>query len=79
MLLGHTIAGTPKTNWVVNFGDLEAWLETNGIANIFGIPDLKKAGYHITYDSDDGFYIVINNTTGVSVKFQEGNDGLPYI
>ena len=77
--MGHTNAGTSKTNWVVNFGDLEAWLETNGISNIFGISALKKAGYHITYDSDDGFYIVINNTTGVSVKFQEGNDGLPYI
>ena len=63
---------------MVNFGDLEAWLETNGIANIFGIPALKKAGYHITYAIDNGFYIVTNKTTGVSVKFQEGDDGLPY-
>ena len=62
-----------------NFGDLEAWLDTNGISNIFGIPALKKAGYHITYNSDDGFYIVINKTTGVSEKFQEGDDGLPCI
>ena len=79
MLLGHTNAGTPKKNWVGNFGDLEDWLDTNGIANIFGIPSLKKAGYHINYDSDDGFYIVTNKTTGVSVKFQEGDNGLPYI
>ena len=43
MLLGHTNAGTSKTNWVGNFGDLEAWLETNSIDNIFGIPALKKA------------------------------------
>ena len=70
MILGHTNAGTSKTNWVVNFGDLEAWLDTNGIANIFGIPDLKKAGYHINYDSDYGLYIVTNKTTGASVKFQ---------
>ena len=62
MLLGHTNAGTSKTNWVGNFGDLEAWLENNGIANIFGIPALKKAVYHITYDSDDSFYIVTNKT-----------------
>ena len=63
MLLGNTNAGTSKNNWVGNFGDLEACLDTNGIANIFGIPDLKKAGYHITYDSDDDFYIVTNKTT----------------
>ena len=79
MILGHTNVGTSKTNWVGNFGGLEAWLDTNGIANIFGIPALKKSGYHITYDSDDGFYIGTNKTTGVSVKFREGDDGLPYI
>ena len=55
ILLGHTYAGKSKTNWVGNFGDLKAWLYTNGIANIFCIPALKKAGYHITYDIDDGF------------------------
>ena len=79
ILLGHKNAGTSKTNWVGNFGDLEDWLDTNGIANFFGIPALKKVGYHITYDSDDGFYIVTKKTTGVSVKFQEGDDGLTYI
>ena len=79
MLLGHTNAGTSKTNWVGNFGDLEDWLDTNGIANIFGIPALKKLGHHITYDSDDGFYIVTNKTTGMSVKFKEVDDELPYI
>ena len=62
---------------MVNFGDLEAWLDTNGIANIFGIPDLNKLVYHITYDSDDGFYIGTNKTTIVSVKVQEGDYGLP--
>ena len=62
---------------MVNFEDLEAWLDTNGIANIFGIPDLNKLVYHITYDSDDSFYIVTKKNTGVSVKFQEGDDGLP--
>ena len=71
MLLGHTNAGTSNTNWVGNFGDLEACLDTNRVSNIFGIPALKKARYHVTYDSDDGFYIVTNKTTGVSVKFQE--------
>ena len=71
MLLGHTNAGTSNTNWVGNFGDLETWLDTNVIANIFGISALKKEGSHITHDSDDGFYIVTNKTTGVSVKFQE--------
>ena len=64
ILLGRTNADTSKTNWVGNFGYLEAWLDTNGIANIFGIPDLNKAGYHTTYDSDYGLYIVTNNTTG---------------
>ena len=79
MLLGHTNTVTSKNNWVGNFGDLKAWLDTNSIANIFCIPALKKSGYHITYDSDDGFYILTNNTTGVSVNFQEGDDRLPYI
>ena len=55
MLLGHTDAGTSNTNWVGSFGDLEAWFDTNSIANIFGIRSLKKAGYHINYESDDGF------------------------
>ena len=43
MLLGHTNTGTSKTNSVGNFGNLEAWLDTNGNDNIFGIPALKKA------------------------------------
>ena len=79
MLLGNTNAGTSKTNWVGNFGYLEAWLDTNGIFNIFGFPSLKTVGYHMTYDSDDGLYIVTNKTKGLSVKFQKGDDGLPYI
>ena len=79
MILGHANASTSKTNWVGSFQDLEAWLDTNGIVNIFGIPALKKSVYHITYDSDYGFYIVTNKTTGVSVNFQEGYDGISYI
>ena len=79
MILGHTNAGTSKTNCVGKFGGLEAWLETNGIANIFGIPAVNKMGCHITYDSYDGLYIVTNKTTGVSDNVKKGDDGLPYI
>ena len=79
MILGHANEITSKINWVGSFWDLEAWLDTNGISNVFGIPDLKKAGYHITYESGDGLYIVTNKTTIMSVKFQEGDDRMPYI
>ena len=42
MILGHTNVVTYNTNWVGNVGDLEAWLDTNVIANIFGIHALNK-------------------------------------
>ena len=66
------------TGWET-FSTWKLGWKTNGIANIFVIPYLKKLGYHITYDIDDGIYILTNKTTGVSVKFQEWDDRLPYI
>ena len=38
---------------------------------------LKKMGYRITYDSNDGYYIV--HSPRGKVKFYEDENGLPYI
>ena len=54
MLLGHTNAGTYNNNLVGNCGSVEEWLDVSGITNIFSITDIKKIGYHITYDIDGG-------------------------
>ena len=79
MLLGYTNAGTSKTNWVGNYVGVESWLGVSGIFNIFSIPALKKLGYHITYDSDDGSYLVTNRKIDVSTKFIEDENGMPYV
>ena len=73
MLLGHTNTRTSKNNWVGNYVGVEAWID------IRGIPDLKKLGYHITYNSDGGYYFVTNRNTGVSTKFIEDDNGMPYV
>ena len=50
-----------------------------GFANIFSIPSLKNLGYHITYDSDDRYYLATNRKTDISTKFIEDKNGLPYV
>ena len=77
----HCNAGVTTTNWVGTFDglpgcDVEAWLNRDGIANILSVPALKKQGFRITYDSDDGYYTV-SDRKGGSVRFVEGEDGLP--
>ena len=79
MLLGHKNSGTSKTNWVGNYGDVEAWFNISGIANIFSIPALKKLGYHIKYDSYDRYYLVTNRKTDVATKFIEDENGLIFV
>ena len=58
-----------KDELVWNYGGVEAWLDVNGIANIFIILDLKKLGYHITYESYDGYYLVTNKKKDAATKF----------
>ena len=58
-----------KDELVWNYGGVEAWLDVNGIANIFIILDLKKLGYHITYESYDGYYLVTNRNTYIATNF----------
>ena len=79
LLLGHTNAGTYKTKWMVNYGDVEAWIDVSGIANTLSIPALKKLGYYIIYESDDGYYLLANRKTDVATKFTEDNNGLLYL
>ena len=79
MLLGHTNAGTYNNNLVGNCGSVEAWLDVSGITNIFSITDIKKIGYHITYDSDDGYYLVTNRSKDFSTKFVEDENGMAYV
>ena len=79
ILLGHTNEGTSKTNWVGNYGGFEACICVSGISNIFSILALKKLGYHITNDSDDGYYLVTDSKAGVTTKFIEDDNGLPYV
>ena len=74
---GHCNAGVKVISKVGDFGGVESWLDETGIANILSIPVLKKLGYHITYDSHDNYYQVSKD--GVSFRFNEGDDGLPYI
>ena len=51
-------AGKISTNNKVNFGSNECWINKEGIYNIFSIPKFEEMGFHITYDSRDGHYIV---------------------
>ena len=82
-LVAHCNAGVTSTNKVGIFRglagmDVEMWLNTEGIASVFSIPALKRQGFRITYDSDDGFYTV-SDRRGASVRFVEDEDGLPCI
>ena len=79
MILGQTNTGTSKTYWVGNHGSVEAWLNVSGITNIFIIIYIKKLGYHITYDSDDRYYLVTKRKTDVATNFIEDENGLPYV
>ena len=74
---GHCNAGVKVISKVGDFGGVESWLDETGIANILSIPVLKKLGYHITYDSHGNYYQVSKDD--VSFRFNEGDDGLPYI
>ena len=47
--------------------DVDSWLNQQGIANILSMPELKKLGFHISYDSNDDFWTVSKD--GVSIKF----------
>ena len=69
MLLGHTNVDTYNTDWLDNYGGIEACLDGSDIANIFSIPALKNLGYHITYDNDYVYYLVTNRKTGLITKF----------
>ena len=62
-----------------NYGGVEAWIYVSSISNISNIPALKNIGYHITYDSDDGYYFVTNRKTDVATKFIEDENGMPYV
>ena len=79
MLLGYTDTGTSNTNWVGNYVSVEAWIDVSGITNIFRKPSFKKIGYHIIYDSDDGYYLVTNSNTCIATKFIEDDNELTYV
>ena len=64
---------------VGNYGVAESWLDVIGIANIFSITALKNLGCPITYDSDDGYYLVTNRKKDVATKFIEDENRLPYV
>ena len=62
-----------------NYGGFEAWINVSGIANIFSIPSLNNIGYHITYYSDNRYYLVTNRKIDVVTKLIEYENGLPYV
>ena len=69
--------GLLPINWKGINGDIECWLNQQGIVNIFSIPILKKLGYRGTYDSTDNCWLVFKDD--VTVKFRDDNQGLFYI
>ena len=75
----HTNAGHTKINQKGSYGGVQGWVDVNGIANIMSIPVLKKLGFHITYDSDNGYFLVTNRENGESIKFYEDENGMPSI
>ena len=62
-LHGYCNTGTSITNLKGKFGkaifgeEIESWVH-HGIANIISIPVMKKLGFHISYNSDDVFWVV---------------------
>ena len=70
-------AGVTTLDEVGDYGGMEMYFPEDGIANIFSIPQLKKMGFRITYDSDDGYYVV--HTKKGPIKFWEDENGLPCI
>ena len=55
-----------------NYGNVEVWINVSGIANIFSLSAFKNIGY-------DEYYLVNNRKTDVSTKFEEDENGLPYV
>ena len=53
------------------------WVQSGGIANIFGMADMLAKNHSIQYDSNkEDAFLVKNKTTGVMVKFSRSPEGL---
>ena len=82
-LVAHCNSGTTTTNLKGAFGKLDCWLNEDWIANLLSVPELKKLGYRITYDSVDGFTQVTppgaSHDGPRTIRFHEDEKGLPFI
>ena len=67
LFYGHYNFGISKTNSVVNYNNIESWLDRDIITNIISVPILKHLCYHIIYNSDGVYYEVYKGD--LAVKF----------
>ena len=65
-LFGSCNAGMTATKLNRKFGDIKSWLNACIIVTIVSIPVLKKLGSHITYDSNDDYWLVTKNDASVT-------------
>ena len=76
----HCNAGVTSTNLV---GDLPGygtvWYYPQGIANILSLSHVKKQGYHVTYDSEDGNAFFVHKPDGSVRVFNESERGLYFM
>ena len=58
MAFGHFNSETTSTNKKGRLGSIEQRPNKESISNILSISNLKYIGFHITYDKQNGHYVV---------------------
>jgi hypothetical protein len=76
----HCTAGTVQTNLV---GDLPGygtvWYHPTGIANKLSLAKICAAGYHVTYNSNNGNEFVVRKSSRTICTFKQFPKGLFYL
>ena len=73
----HWNSGTTSTNSKGCFGYIKCWINKECIDNIFRIPKIEEMEFRITYEIQDGHYIV--HTNNGEFQFNKYEMGPTYI
>jgi hypothetical protein len=76
----HCTAGTVQINLA---GDLPGygtvWYHPTGISNILSLAKICAAGYHVTYNSNNGNEFVVRKSNVTIHTFRQSSKGLFYL
>ena len=79
-MTGSCNAGTTKIKKKGYFGDLQVWLNEQGVANLISIPMLEKDGYSVSKTTTGDWKVVTPGGDTIPFKQDKGlTVGMPYI